>query len=176
MKKVLVCASLLALSVSAFASDATGVYVRGDIGASKTNFSAKSLKSIKSKVSPSYNVGVGYKFDDNLRADANLKLLKSKMKTGEAKHKVAFVNGYYDFKNESIFTPYVTAGLGMTHNTSKTLAHKHNQFAWNAGLGSKINMSKNVDLDVAYKYSKLGKIEKARIHAHELLAGVVYNF
>jgi len=189
MKKVLMCASLLALSVSAFASDATGVYVRGDIGAVKEKLSKNTITSKKSsKVSPSYGVGVGYKFDDNFRSDVNLKLLNSKLRSNQkVKSKIAFVNGYYDFKNDSIFTPYVTAGVGIAKNTLKgtgITSKSKNSFAWNAGLGSKINMTSNIDLDVSYKYAALGKVKatqatdkaNAKLRAHEVAVGAIYNF
>lgn len=178
MKKVLMCASLLALSVSAFASDATGVYVRGDLSGAQHKMSGNK----RLHTSPSYGVGVGYKFDQNVRADVNLKLLNSKLSSSKVKSKVGFVNGYYDFKNDSIFTPYVTAGVGIAKNTVKgngLTTKSRTNFAWNAGLGSKINMTSNIDLDVSYKYAGLGKAVKVatnKLHAHEVAAGVIYNF
>jgi opacity protein-like surface antigen len=194
MKKVLVCASLIALSASAFASD-SGLYVRGDLGASKMKLSEKVTSTDKTtmKAKPVYNLGVGYKFNDNLRSDINFQSRTASDKdltNVTVKNKAIFLNGYYDFKNDSIFTPYVTAGIGASKNKLSHLptgftSKPSTSFAWNTGLGSKINVAKNVDLDVSYKFSHLGNFEgtnasnekiKMNSKAHEVMAGVIYNF
>lgn len=198
MKKVLICASLIALSTSAFASE--GMYVRGDIAASKQRIETKTPSSAKSKArndaKPAYNLGVGYKFNDNLRTDLNVQLRESKIeknghsfKNAELKSRAVLLNGYYDFKNSSIFTPYVTAGVGFAKNSMKKLAtgttsKSTTNLAYNAGFGSKMNVSNNVDLDVSYKFSNLGNYKttasnvetKHKSVAHEIMAGVIYNF
>lgn len=180
MKKILICASLIALSTSAFAAE--GMYLRADLGMAKPTFKKKgSTQTVDSKFKPMYNVGVGYKFNDNFRSDVNLQLSNSKSSFVKGKSTVGVVNSYYDFKNDSIFTPYVTAGVGIAKHTSKTSTSKlksPTNFAWNAGLGSKINMTSNIDLDVSYKYASLGKIlktAKTKAHAHQVAAGVIFN-
>ncbi|MCH9753679.1 MAG: porin family protein [Alphaproteobacteria bacterium] len=197
MKKVLLCASLIALSASAFASD-SGLYVRGDIGASKMKLSEKvtPANKVTNDTKPVYNLGVGYNFNDNLRADLNAQLRNSEieknghsLKNSEYKSKAVFLNGYYDFKNDTLFTPYVTAGVGFAKNSIEKLPADHTSksntnFAWNTGVGSKVNVSKNVDLDVSYRYSNLGNFKytasnvehKFKAKAHEVMAGVIYNF
>ena len=194
MKKVLVCASLIALSASAFATDTnSSVYVRGDIGASKANttynYSTGNSRNLDFK--PVYSAGVGYKFDKNFRADVNAQLRNSSKKdiATEYKSKTVFVNGYYDFDSSSIFTPYVTAGVGYTQNKMDKLASgtenvTNKNFAYNAGFGSQINVAKDVDLDLGYRFVNLGKFKskKASVittrntHAHELSAGVIFSF
>ena len=196
MKKVLVCASLIALSASAFAADTnSGVYVRGDIGASKmftgTQTGEAPLSGDLQNIKPVYSVGVGYKFDNNFRADINAQLRNSKHNKDatEYKSKAVFVNAYYDFDSSSIFTPYVTAGVGYAQNNmdnlkSETKNVTNKNFAYNAGFGSKINVAKDVDLDLGYKFVNLGnfkstnsKVEtKTKAHAHELSAGVIFSF
>jgi len=185
MKKILMCASLLALSLSASAStaDTTRAYIRADISGARHKMSG--IK--KYHAAPSYNIGIGYKFDDNFRSDVNFKLLNSKLPSLRSKirTKAVFLNGYYDFKNDSVFTPYLTAGIGAAKNTVKidtTQSKSKINFVWNAGLGSKINMTTNLDLDVSYKYSALGKPIKdsdntaKKLHAHEVALGLIYNF
>jgi opacity protein-like surface antigen len=193
MKKLLVCASLIALSASAFATDTnSGVYVRGDIGASKANttYNTSSGNSRNLDFKPVYSAGVGYKFDNNFRADVNAQLRNSSKKNIDTqyKSKTVFVNGYYDFDSSSIFTPYATAGVGYTQNKMDKLATGTNKtnknFAYNAGFGSKINVAKDVDLDLGYRFVNLGKFksENASVitarptHAHELSAGVIFSF
>lgn len=197
MKKVLVCASLIALSASAFAADTkSGVYVRGDLGASKMFTGTENKQNLFSgsfnDVKPVYGVGVGYKFDNNFRADVNAQLRNSKheSKTTEYKSKAVFVNGYYDFDSSSIFTPYVTAGVGYAQNDMEKLSTgntnvTNKNFAYNAGFGSKINVSNDVDLDLGYKFVNLGEfksknatneVSKRKAHAHEVSAGVIFSF
>ena len=196
MKKVLVCASLIALSASAFAADTkSGVYVRGDIGASKmfkgTQTDDNPLSGSFNDVKPVYSVGVGYKFDNNFRADVNAQLRNSKHEsaTTEYKSKAVFVNGYYDFDSSSIFTPYVTAGVGYAQNKMDGLATEttnvtNKNFAYNAGFGSKVNVAKDVDLDLGYRFVNLGDFKSKtsntvttrKAHAHELSAGVIFSF
>lgn len=196
MKKVLVCASLIALSASAFAAESkSGVYVRGDIGASKMFAGTQKGKSPLSgdfnDVKPVYSVGVGYKFDNNFRADVNAQLRNSKHESNEReyKSKAVFVNGYYDFDSSSIFTPYVTAGVGYAQNNMNKLATGNTNVevrnvAYNAGFGSKVNVAKDVDLDFGYKFVNLGKFKskagettaELKAHAHELSAGVIFSF
>lgn len=195
MKKILVCASLIALSTSAFASE--GVYLRGDLGMAKPTFKDKAggaNSTVKGKFKPMYNVGVGYKFNDMFRSDLNVQYESNKATKGNTaingtrfKTLAVMLNGYVDFKNESMFTPYVTAGVGYAKNTAKPAAtvtsKNHNAFAWNVGLGSKVNVATNVDLDFSYKYAHLGKHalkvttvkHDTKAHAHQITAGVIFN-
>jgi opacity protein-like surface antigen len=196
MKKVLVCASLIALSASAFASDtSSSVYLRGDVAASKANTAEKTSTGESRNLDwhkPVYSAGVGYKFDNNFRADVNAQLRNSSKKnvTAEYKSKTVFLNGYYDFDSSSIFTPYVTVGAGYTQNTMDKLATgtesvKSKNFVYNAGFGSKINVAKDVDLDLGYRFVGLGKFKSknasgitttTKTHAQELSAGVIFSF
>lgn len=63
-----------------------------------------------------------------------------------------------------------------------------NNLAWNAGLGSTINLNKSFDLDLGYKYVNLGKVKMglgdegelpgkpAKFRAHEVALGLIYSF
>jgi len=198
MKKILVCASLIALSTSAFAADASNTYLRLDLGAAKPTFKDKvggANSKVKSKFKPMYNVGVGYKFNDMFRSDLNVQYQSNKATKGNTAIKNTtfktlgvMLNGYVDFKNDSMFTPYVTAGVGIARNKANaktaTVTNKsHTALAWNVGLGSKVNVATNVDLDFSYKYAQLGKTamkvttvkRDVRTHAHQVTAGVIFN-
>lgn len=102
--------------------------------------------------------------------------------TNDAKNQIKLntlmVNAYYDFKNESSFTPYLSAGLGYAsvnqkttvsqsyidavnpaYNNSNSQSHSHtsNNFAWSVGAGVKYAMNDNFDLDFSYRYLDAGK-------------------
>lgn len=83
------------------------------------------------------------------------------------------LNGYFDFKNKSKFTPYINVGAGVTRldktNTyayNPNIGHQSNSlsnsnhdnlFTWSAGAGVSYKVNKNVDLDISYKYVDAGK-------------------
>lgn len=110
-----------------------------------------------------------YTYRDNAEIK-NLTTPKWTTKTDlDLKAQNLFLNFYYDFKNTSAFTPYVSAGLGMSHNKLKyterfvtglvTKANdSKNDFAWNVGLGLNYTINNNFDVDLGYRYVDLGKV------------------
>ncbi|WGL99753.1 outer membrane beta-barrel protein [Arsenophonus sp. aPb] len=89
------------------------------------------------------------------------------------------LNAYYDFKNSSNFTPYLSAGLGYAYISQKTSvdfmvinpstgdksdrfhlwtrSHATNNFAWSAGAGIKYTVNKDFSFDLNYKYLNAGQ-------------------
>lgn len=77
-------------------------------------------------------VGIGYQFNDNLRMEGRIGYRKSDFHDtqygtgarnghdyildGEIKSTTFTVEGFYDFKNSTAFTPYVKAGIGVSKN------------------------------------------------------------
>jgi len=59
-------------------------------------------------------------------------------------------NGYYDFNNDSKFTPYLTAGIGMAN--VEIDPEDDTVFAYQIGAGVGIAMSETVTLDCKYRY------------------------
>lgn len=168
-----------------------GIYLGGGIG----GFGANKFKETDSYVADRpqgdpalvYNLFVGYKYNKYLRADINAQYRKLKYKAQrelrvfpiesislnqKIKNFSIFANGYVDLPNYTIFTPYVTAGIGYSQNDSSNLdaiftspslsgsapGKKSNDFAWNLGVGTKIKVYENLDLDLSYRYADLGKI------------------
>lgn len=114
------------------------------------------------------------------------------------------LNAYYDFKNTSKFTPYVSAGAGITRikNEQKLnpelapdinlgLSDTSNSFTWSAGAGVAYKVTENVALDLAYRYVDAGEIEfknknvqlggfdlksTADLTSHDYSLGIRYNF
>lgn len=107
------------------------------------------------------------------------------------------LNGYYDIENPTIFKPYVGAGVGMAKmkyrftdtypaapEDNETNSFSKNKFAYSlmAGVGAEI--TKNVTLDVGYRYTDYGSFSKTfedgklkfDTKAHQILAGVRYSF
>lgn len=79
------------------------------------------------------------------------------------------LNFYYDLKNTTRFTPYISAGLGLAHNKLESsedfgddqkdiASDSKTNFSWAVGVGVNYNINKNLDLDMGYRYVDLGKV------------------
>ena len=183
-------------------------YVRGDLGtAVASKFKADGLYAKKRpQASVLYNVGVGYQINDQLRSELALqyqdheyKAKKSEFITQQSNIRSAalFLNGYYDIKTSTAFTPYLGAGIGYALNNPNTIIQTNDEtfkgkrtgsFVWNVGGGTKYKLNHSVDLDLAYKYANLGKIKSPgdlafevrpvsqKLRAHQVTAGLIYKF
>ncbi|EKT61860.1 outer membrane protein [Providencia burhodogranariea] len=89
------------------------------------------------------------------------------------------LNSFYDFRNESAFTPYISAGIGLASlkhkadykysewdangnyiNNSENQFSKsktNNNFAWSLGLGMKYAINTDFSMDLSYRYLDAGK-------------------
>lgn len=113
-----------------------------------------------------------------------------------------FLNAYWDFHNDTAFTPYIGGGLGMgiiqskyemdilggsgSHNETNTV------FAWNAGAGVAYAITDNLSADLAYRFVGLGYHENEKTvhvggisekmkvgmapYANEFSLGIRYTF
>ena len=127
-------------------------------------------------------VGAGYRFNENFRGeiaysyrggyeiidhDGAGTAISTKIKSN-----ALFLNGYFDFPtNWQKVKPYVGAGVGWANNQLGTVSYvstfapsvlvggTSNNFAWNAGFGLGIEVSKGTIIDIGYRYVDLGKIK-----------------
>jgi len=192
MKKILGIISVASLTLAVFADNhhvdaQESFYVRGDVGPA-VPYVSKTASKFYSAIGPTFNVGIGYKFDEDARFDISFRYASFNKNNGNGiTAKGAMVNGYYDFVNDTIFSPYVTIGLGFarvnseqSYNASGVQVNKKansSSIAWDAGLGSKMSVTKNIDLDLAYKFASLGKtIDNKILYVNQITAGLAYNF
>lgn len=113
-----------------------------------------------------------------------------------------FANVFYDFHNNTKFTPYVGAGVGVAQIRVKdnfwtaygpqTASGSKNveNFAWNLGAGVAYSFDSNWKLDLGYRYSDFGSVTgatatetggsrhqaKSRETSHEVMMGLRYGF
>lgn len=161
-----------------------------------------------------YGVEAGYKFDDYTRFSLSLDYLSEHSFSNPANDNtsgiidgisyaqsttnnfkvsswVAMVNGYYDLKNSSNFTPYFTLGLGASFNKAKSTYNavgtynggviineninlkeeNKSNLAYKAGFGVRYNLNKSFDLDLRYQYVDLGKFSTSS--GTEIIGGAV---
>lgn len=108
------------------------------------------------------------------------------------------LNGYYDFHNQSSFTPYVSASLGIANlklenktyegDDSDSISHSVNNFAWGLGAGVKYDINTNLAVDLSYKYINAGKVDASRTdegftytsklksYSNDIMLGLTYQF
>ena len=194
MKRLLLAAVLtVALAVQAYAGE-TGIYggikimdsyqSTGDISTSGTAglFDTKSY----SQNTLGGGIFLGYDFykanNTPLRAEIEYAMRSSVNTDYDLKHKNAGVNGatlkaeynmhtifanvYYDFHNDSQFTPYVGGGLGLAiinskyegeasfagGNYSDSFNQSQTAFAYNLGLGCSYDLTDVITADVGYRF------------------------
>lgn len=95
-------------------------------------------------------------------------------------------NAYFDYLTCTPWTPYVGAGIGISHlkadfgETGKST----NNLAWQVMAGLAYDITSNWTVDAGYRYADLGRVRKnygdgvAKVTArdHEIQLGVRYNF
>lgn len=108
-------------------------------------------------------------------------------------------NVYWDFHNDSAFTPYVNAGLGMAFNYAGydvtdgvnnhfSMDEQRTNFAWDVGAGLAYSINESISVDAGYRFLDLGTTEasatsssrrykiEAKPYNHEIMLGVRFTF
>lgn len=102
---------------------------------------------------------------------------------GELKSTTLTIEGFYDFANNSAFTPYVKVGLGVSDNSYAARLGGEGvaafdafdgaadgyydaysdgdstEFSWNVGFGANYEVSENVTIFGEYQYTTFGDVE-----------------
>ncbi len=94
---------------------------------------------------------------------------------------------YYDIPIRSIIRPFVNVGAGFAYTDFEKRHHSSSynedgsSFAWNAGAGLTLAVSRALNVDLGYRYVDAGKKEfydwpKLKMQAHEGYLGFRYTF
>jgi len=196
---------VLAVFFTAQAYSADGPYLSANLGLAALSDSDITNPGEESE-ELSYDTGwtlgaaVGYRFN-NVRVEGELSYQKndadqlsqmgdiSDMK-GDATSTALLVNGYYDFANESAFTPYISAGLGyakvetndmnVVGSSGSDFNEDDGVFAYQVGAGVGYAVNENVTLDLKYRYFATEDAEldtsEVEFASHNFLVGIRYNF
>jgi opacity protein-like surface antigen len=152
--------------------------------------------NLKPKGSPIFGAFLGYKISEQFRADVSLShrgynfdrsfevvngANKEKANVKQKMNSLALMlNGYYDFSDIQGFTPYVTAGIGLSRNNAKDYAAElkageellfaqgakgknSTSFAWSIGAGVTKKVAANVSISLGYNFIDLGKMSTENI-------------
>ena len=148
---------------------AMGFYLRGDLGWSFLDWGDDDSAF-------AVGGGVGYQFNDYLRSDVRVDWSGDYNVGDNANASMTTVLGnlYFDWKNDSIFTPYIGAGAGYgwidaDHGLSD------NGFAYSLMAGASVDLSESIAVDVGYRYRQL-LISGEDPSDHSALAGIRFKF
>lgn len=122
---------------------------------------------------------------------------------GEWNLQTLFLNAYWDFHNDTNFTPYIGGGVGLgflrtkyeievnasykgvnLYSVNDSVNEMHTVFAWNAGLGCSYAFNDNFSADLAYRFVGLSYSETSKWgvdigmapYANEFSLGLRYTF
>lgn len=119
-----------------------------------------------------FDIPVRAELEYMMRADANFNTNETNVKAKAPK--TTFANFYLDYQNESTLTPYITGGVGTAFIGDRT------NFAWNAGVGTRFEITENVALDFAVRYVDFGKYDlgdyDAAVSSIDTSIGLAYTF
>ena len=102
-----------------------------------------------------------------------------------------FVNAFWDITNYNGFTPYLGFGVGFAHHRLTNVAlpvgsanGNRTDMAYNFSAGLSYDLTRDVALDVAYRYTDLGYARSKGttpltvddLKSHEVKVGVRYRF
>ena len=178
-------------------------YVSGYVGLGLLNNSEIKQAAVTYKNAVEYNTGVpfgvalGYKSDDyriegaiGYQSHGIDRVLDSGVMTTVNNMDVSIwsfmANGYYDLSiKDSDVSPYLTAGLGLATvsvKESSVTTADDSVFAWQVGAGVGIKASKDVVVDLGYRYFKAADVTDKTgstdisVSGSNILAGIRYNF
>ena len=89
-------------------------------------------------------------------------------------------NGYYDFNNDSAFTPFVGAGVGWARHDVDDANWDDSGFAYQGTIGVAWGFRDSMNLDLAYRYFTTidPEFENTEIDyaSHNITAGLRFSF
>jgi opacity protein-like surface antigen len=149
----------------------SGFYLRGDAGASFLNWTGGS-----NDTSWIAGGGVGYQYSDFLRMDATVNRSGNYTIAPGSTINTTTVMGnvYFDWKNESAFTPYVGAGIGYGW-VNGPIFPGNNGLALGANAGVAVDLTSNLAVDVGYHFRDIGSTAP-HIQEHQVTAGLRFKF
>lgn len=199
---------LLFTSFSTVVSAQTGLYLGVGLGLSIVENSAVTDSTMPGvTLDVSFDEGldlgmaVGYGFANNARLEGELSYDSHDIdqtsvfgmdidSSGDAESLTFLVNGYYDFANTSSFTPYLSAGLGLSRievndynfpgSGVPDLNEDDTVFAYQIGTGVAYTATDQIAIDLKYRYwatedPNFGTKE-ADVAKHVIFLGLRYYF
>lgn len=133
----------------------------------------------------SYAVALGYQFTPLTRVELEAGYRNNDIDgaPGDADTWTWMVNAFWDFKNDTRFTPYIGGGIGWAYQNidSAGVDDSDNAFVYQVGGGASYNLNQNWALTADYRWVDTGDFDYGAggdedYSAHEVRAGVRYTF
>lgn len=204
-KSILILISFLGMFfVSSSTLYAEGMYWGGNVGAAFLSDSDVEAYGYHAEISSDtgYSIGLvlGAEFEYNFRLEAAIGYQANDFDEVSAYGYTASVdgdlsiwtimlNGYYDFKNSTAFTPFIMAGIGFAEidadldsiaGYNLDLSDDDSVFAYQFGLGVGYALNDSVTLDLKYVYFATEDPDfdglNAEISSHNAVLGIRFNF
>jgi len=166
------------ISFASISHSAEGLYVSGNIGAAMPVDSDSTapgvLLTIESDTGIALGVALGYDFGNNFRTELEYAYQQNDLSTttlngvitapvtsGDTTSHAGLLNGYYDFNNNSVFTPFISGGVGfatidisniVTGGVTTAAAVSDTVFAYQVGAGVSLAVSDALSIDLTYRY------------------------
>ncbi len=130
-------------------TSAMGLYVRGDAGWSFLEWSGGSDDN-----SHVIGGGLGYQFNDMFRMDVTADFTGDYQIAPGAEISTTTLlgNAYIDWANDSMFTPYVGAGIGYGWVNGSGGASDKDGLALGLATGVAVDLTNNLAVDVGYRF------------------------
>ena len=181
---------VLLLSLLAAPAVAAERYVAiygGTYVASTTTALGDSFQPVRVSYDAGYAVSgtVGVALDNGLRFENELTWRQASPRNGSDDMWAIgwLVNGWYDLRNSSAWTPYIGGGfgLGRAHVSSPGhVDHTGSGIAYQAGGGTLVKLQQNMSLDLGYRYFGVSDtssgLSNADLVGSTFLAGVRFSF
>ena len=181
---LLATAALLPLAATAHATDlapsipsevatTSGIYIRGDVGASYLNWG-----SATGNWAFIGDAGIGYQIDPNFRTDLTYGMTSNYTLAPGATLSTSTIMGnvYYDWRNSTPLTPYVGvgAGYGWQYNTGGG-AFNASGIALGLKVGVSYDITNNLALDLGYRFNDI-LVSGQNTPEHQVAAGLRIRF
>ncbi len=122
--------------------------------------------------------GIGYRFTDNFRTDitadwsGDYKVVPG----GEISTTTVLGNLYFDWANDSMFTPYIGVGAGYGWvNASGGGLDDDSGLALGASAGVAVNLTNNLAIDAGYRFRDI-MVSGPDTKEHQALVGLRFSF
>jgi opacity protein-like surface antigen len=150
----------------------SGLYVRGDVGWSFLEWSGGSDDNAFVA-----GGGIGYQFNDMLRMDMTADFTGDyEVAPGaEVSTTTLLGNAYLDFANDTMFTPYVGAGVGYGWVNGSGGAVDDDGLALGLAAGVAVDLTTNLAVDVGYRFRDI-MISGPDTMEHQATVGLRFKF
>jgi|NOAtaT_7_FD_contig_61_2056031_length_616_multi_10_in_0_out_0_1 opacity protein-like surface antigen len=163
MKKLILAAAMAIGLVGAAQAQSTdrGMYIGANVG---------TVLQDNSKVSA--GAVVGYQYNRFVRTEGTFDQIWYKNGNGQA----LMANAVLSIPTGTVVTPYALIGAGVGMNRLNTVNGNTSVALYNVGLGTRVAVSQNIDLDVRYRHFAAFESVNGRKGANMVTVGAAYKF